>query len=448
MSIDPYEKYADSGVPWLGAIPSHWQVVKSRRLFSERKERSRLSDEQLTASQKYGVIYQKDFMALENQRVMQVIHGTEILKHVEPDDFVISMRSFQGGIEWCGLRGSTSSAYVVLVPSEGIVPAFFRYLFKSSVYIQALQSTTNLVRDGQALRFENFAHVDLPVLPRVEQQTIAEFLDRETAKIDALVEEQGRLIELLREKKQAALSHAVTKGLDPQATMKNANIEWLGEVPAHWRLVRIKDVCREIVDCKNRTPEKIPEGSYFVIRTSCVRDGKFDEAGGYCTDAENFEEWTRKGRPQVGDVLFTREAPAGEACLVPSGYDLCLGQRMMYLRPDPEVISPDYLLANIYGPLVRYQIEAKSKGSTVGHLRVGEVGDLPCLLPPLNEQYAICETLRALGLEFDSLLSAAQVGTELLQERRSALIASAVTGKINVQRLLDRDQSHRKAVAA
>jgi type I restriction enzyme S subunit len=177
MSISRYESYKDSGLPWLREIPRHWDIIQSRRLFSLRKERATESDRQLTASQKHGVIYQDDYMALEGHRVVQVLTGADILKHVEPNDFVISMRSFQGGIEWCKYRGSISSAYVMLIPSDSIEVRFFSYLFKCKPYIQALQSTSNLVRDGQALRYENFTLIDLPVIPYSEQQTIAGFLN-------------------------------------------------------------------------------------------------------------------------------------------------------------------------------------------------------------------------------------------------------------------------------
>lgn len=159
-------------------------------------------------------------MALEGQRVVQVIHGADILKHVEPNDFVISMRSFQGGIEWCGLSGSISSAYVMLIPNESIVPGYFRYLFKCSSYIQALQSTTNLVRDGQALRYANFTLVDLPIVPVAEQVAIAAFLDQETAKFDALTAEAENGIALLKERRSALISAAVTGKIDVRGVAK------------------------------------------------------------------------------------------------------------------------------------------------------------------------------------------------------------------------------------
>lgn len=212
--LDPNVKMKDSGVEWLGMVPEHWEVWQSRRLFTQRKERLMAEDEQLTASQKYGVIPQKLFMELEDQRVMQVFTGSEILKHVEPNDFVISMRTFQGGIEHSAYRGCVSSAYVPLIPSKKVLPEFFRYLFKSLTYIQALQSTTNLVRDGQALRFDNFAQVPLPVVTLDEQHRIVDFLDSETNKIDKLIEKSKKSIELAKEHRTALISAAVTGKID------------------------------------------------------------------------------------------------------------------------------------------------------------------------------------------------------------------------------------------
>jgi len=237
VSFPRYPNYKQTHSAWLSQIPEHWDMGHSRRRFRLRNEQAKEGDEQLTASQKHGVIKQAEFIESEGRRVVEVIKGQEILKHVEPGDFVISMRSFQGGLEYSRVMGSISSAYVMLAPVKQVNSAFFSWLFKSQPYIQALQSTTNLVRDGQALRFSNFCQVDIPIVPDAEQLAIASFLERETAKIDALITEQQRLIELLQEKRQAVISHAVTKGLNPNAPMKDSGVEWLGEVPEHWEVM-------------------------------------------------------------------------------------------------------------------------------------------------------------------------------------------------------------------
>jgi len=212
--LDPTVPTKDSGVEWLGVIPAHWEVVRSKRLFRLRNMRALASDSQLTASQQHGVIPQADFMALEGRRVVQVVTGADILKHVEARDFVISMRSFQGGIEWSPHSGAISSAYVVLAPLGGVCHSYFAYLLKSERYIQALQSTSDLVRDGQALRFDNFAQVALPAVPFAEQRDIAVYLERQSSRIDALVAKMRSAVDRLKEYRTAIISAAVTGKID------------------------------------------------------------------------------------------------------------------------------------------------------------------------------------------------------------------------------------------
>ena len=200
-----------SGYDWIGDIPSHWQMVYSKRLFSLRKERAYPDDEQLTSSQKYGIISQNDFMEKEGRQIVQVVTGEDILKHVEAGDFVISMRSFQGGLEYSNMSGKISSAYVMLIPNtQEIVPDYYKWLFKSKRYIRALQSTSNLVRDGQALRFSNFAQVYLPVFPKDEQTAIANYLNDKCGSIDSIIERSETLIAKLKQYKSELIYEYVT----------------------------------------------------------------------------------------------------------------------------------------------------------------------------------------------------------------------------------------------
>ncbi|MCD9085814.1 restriction endonuclease subunit S [Stenotrophomonas sp. SY1] len=212
--LDPNVPMKESGVEWLGEVPAHWSVGQSRRLFRERNEKARNGDIQLTVSQKYGLLPQTEFMEREGRRVVVVQKGQEILKRAYAGDFVISMRSFQGGLEYSEHHGSVSSAYVPLVPIKMVVPRYFRWLFKSSTYIQALQSTSDLVRDGQALRFENFTKVPLPVASKDEQSQIADFLDRATTRIDTLIAKTEQSIELLHEHRTALITAGVTGKID------------------------------------------------------------------------------------------------------------------------------------------------------------------------------------------------------------------------------------------
>ena len=187
--INPSVRLKESGHAWIDNIPEHWDMLYSKKLFALRKDKAFSSDEQLTSSQKYGIISQSEYMKIENRRLTVVMTGADILKHVEAGDFVISMRSFQGGIEYSKVSGKISSAYVMLIPnSELVYDRYFKWLLKSPSYIKALQGTSDLVRDGQALRYANFAKVYLPKVPLNEQEAIADYLDTMSIKIDDMIE--------------------------------------------------------------------------------------------------------------------------------------------------------------------------------------------------------------------------------------------------------------------
>ena len=201
----------ESGVAWCPLIPDSWIVTNPKALFVPRLKRAQKGERQLTASQKHGIIYQDDFLDLESQKVVTVEKGFSILKQVEPSDFVISMRSFQGGLEYSEVRGSISSAYVMLIPNaEKVYPPFYRWFFKSSKYINAIQSTTNLVRDGQAMRYENFVQVPLFIIPIEEQKEIAKYLNGHVYEIDAVLMDKKAQLETLEEYKKSLIYEYVT----------------------------------------------------------------------------------------------------------------------------------------------------------------------------------------------------------------------------------------------
>ena len=209
--IRPNREMKDSGIEWVGYMPLEWDSINPKALFSVRKDKAQVGERQLTASQQHGVIYQDEYMELTGNKVVTVEKDFDILKHVEIGDFVISMRSFQGGLEYSSKSGSISSAYVMLIPNhKHVFSRFYRWLLKSSVYIKALQSTTNMVRDGQAMRFANFIKVRLISVPMEEQREIADYLDEKTAAIDSLIQKKEQLITELEAYKKSLIYEYVT----------------------------------------------------------------------------------------------------------------------------------------------------------------------------------------------------------------------------------------------
>ena len=441
MTFPKYPKYQDSGVAWLGQIPHHWQAEQSRRLFRVRNEPALPGDQQLTASQKYGVLFQTDFVQLEGRRVVETLMGTDTLRHVEPDDFIISLRSFQGGIEWSRLRGSSTFHYVVLVPVKHVHPPFFARLFKSTDYIQALRTTTDLIRDGQDLRFSHFVQVDLPVIPIDEQMAIAEFLDHETAKIDELVAEQQRLVELLEEKRQAVISYAVTKGLDPNVKFKPSGIDWLGDVPVHWEVCSVRRVIVQIEqgwspECHSRTAT--PE-EWGVLKTGCVNRGVLNE------DENKALPDTLSPLPEyevkAGDVLMSRASGSpdlvGSTAYVSSIRPrLMLSDKTFRIHLEP-AIAKRFFVAAFNSRFLRSQIERAISGAEglANNLPQSALLTFAICVPPIKEQAVIVQHLDRETGKLDALIAETERAVSLLQERRTALISAAVTGKIDVREI-------------
>jgi len=203
-----------SGIPWLGDIPKHWEVVRSRRLFNVRTELARPDDVQLSATQSYGVIPQADYEARIGRRVVKISMHLEKRRHVEKDDFVISMRSFQGGIERAWASGAIRSSYVVMKPDPSVEVSFFSYVLKSPGYIRALQATGDFIRDGQDLTYGNFRMVDLPLMPLPEQKEIAAYIESATKALEASIARTEREIALMQEYRTRLTADLVTGKLD------------------------------------------------------------------------------------------------------------------------------------------------------------------------------------------------------------------------------------------
>ena len=210
----PYPVYKESGVEWLGTVPAHWDVWRSKRAFRPRTELARPGDTQLSATQAYGVIAQADYEEKIGRKITRILRHLDQRRHVEIDDFVISMRSFQGGLERAWTSGCIRSSYIVLDAATELIVAYFGYLFKSVGYIAALQSTANFIRDGQDLNFENFCRVDVPFPPVEEQQHIAQAVDSGTDHIAASIERSRRQIGSLREYRARLIADVVTGKLD------------------------------------------------------------------------------------------------------------------------------------------------------------------------------------------------------------------------------------------
>lgn len=445
MSFPKYPAYKDSEVEWIGEIPVGWNLLNGRRLFADKKISARSGDEQLSATQKYGVIPQKDFMKNEDQKVTLAISGIDNFRHVDEGDFVISLRSFQGGIEYSSYNGCVSPAYTVLCRKNKINDIFWSYLFKSRLFIDEINASSEGIRDGKTIRYEQFGKIAFAIPPLPEQQAIARFLDRECRKIDALIVEQERLIALLAEKRQAVISHAVTKGLNPNTPMKDSGIPWIGMVPEGWEVVTAGRVMRVTSGFAFPSDRFLQEGKGVpLLRGVNIGIGKLRW--------DDVVYWER----QINDGLDIYELKEGDIVIgmdrpwISSGLRIsqihkedlpCLLLQRVGLLRGGDDLNCVFLMYQYSLPNFMHFLAPEMTGVSVPHISPSQIASFPITLPPRKIQDEIIAYLERTTADFENLVSVAAKAITLLKERRAALISAAVTGKIDV-----RAQS--KAIAA
>ncbi|HEN3606214.1 restriction endonuclease subunit S [Yersinia enterocolitica] len=428
-----YPEYKDSGVEWLGDIPEHWEVFTGKRIFQSVRTPALKHDEQLAASQKFGVIPQSLMMQLNDSKVMLALKGTDSFRHVDENNFVISLRSFEGGIEHSKYSGCVSPAYTVLKNIKQLSYGYYRYLLKCAPFIAALQSSTDSLRDGKSINYEQFSAIFLPIASIFEQAQIAAFLDYETAKIDKLIEKQQQLIELLKEKRQAVISHAVTKGLNPDVPMKDSGVEWLGEVPAHWKIAPLKHLCSLIKDGTHLPPPRVDKGVPLLSVRNII-NGKFnfrddDSQISY----KDYKSLCSSFIPKKDDVLLAIVgATLGKVALVPEMESFHIQRSLGVFRTN-ELVQSQQLSYIFESKNFQNLLWGNVGFSAQPGIYLGTLANFSIPVPPINEQTKIIEFISNAVNKLDHLLAQTAQFTSLMQERRIALISAAVTGKIDVR---------------
>ena len=440
MGMKAYPTYKDSGVQWLAEVPSSWNVFPAKQVFADSKERRRTDDTFLTASQKYGVISQQRYMQLIGGRIVQASQDFDKWKHVEPDDFVISLRSFQGGLEMCAERGCVTWHYVVLKPKMEIIPLYFKWLFKSFSYIKSLQSTCNFIRDGQDLRYSNFVQVPIPFPPLTEQKTIASFLDKKCAEIEELISRRQAIIERLKELKQSIIAEAVTKGLNPDVPMKDSGSEWIGDTPEKWQIVRFS----RLVKCKIAgawgDEAKNAEGDILCIRIADFDFDHFifDDSGDLTRRNYNNEKITKLSLKQ-GDILVEKsgggaKTPVGRAIIFDKEYPALYSNFIEKLILSDGVVAKWFLFvwnAFYFTGRIRHFIKQTTGIQNLDINTMLRSTVVP--MPPYHEQNAIVAYLDKKCAEIDELIARQEQIIEKLKELKTSTIAHVVTGKVDVR---------------
>lgn len=431
MRFPSYPEYRDSGADWLGEIPDGWIIKPLWALFRRHKLTGFPNEQLLSVYRDYGVIPK----ASRDDNFNKTSDDLNAYQLVQVDDLAINkMKAWQGSVGISKYKGIVSPAYHVYTPIHSEIPSYLHHLFRCKEYVAGYLANSKGIRVNQ-WDLEPQQHSRMSVLlPTLQEQTqIAKFLGHETARIDALIEEQQRLIELLKEKRQAVISLAVTKGLDPSVPMKNSGVEWLGKVPAHWSVAGLKWFW-SVTDCKHITADFVDDGIPLAsIREVQSRYVSLEYARQ--TTKEFYLQLIEAGRePAAGDLIFSRNATVGEVAQVANWHPpFALGQDVCLLKRKYKWLSSDYLQVALLSTVVKVQLDNLMIGSTFKRVNVEDIRGLTIPMPSHEEQKLIADYLSKETEFFDALLSEAKSTIGLLHERRSALISAAVTGKIDVR---------------
>jgi type I restriction enzyme S subunit len=415
----PYSEYRESGEVWLGRLPCHWNGKRLGQYFDERREKVSDKDFAALSVTMQGIVPQLETAA-------KTLAG-DSRKLVRKGDFVINSRSDRKGSSGVSSRdGSVSLISIVLTPRT-INPTYVHHLLRSEVFQEEFyRFGKGIVADLWSTNFSAMKNIVIPEPSLPEQIQIARFLDHETGKIDLLIEKQQELIALLKEKRQAVISHAVTKGLNPQAPLKDSGIEWLGQVPEHWRILK-GSWLGTLFGSEILPDESIQDtGKIPLIKVSSLSRDGFDLG-----TLDFFVSPVRAKRlrthanyvvfPKRGAAIFTNKVNIIEA---------------------PSVIDPNLMgwqlgsavLPAFIAHLLKLRgLEDIADVSTVPQINNKHIEPILFPVPPISEQHSILKYLEGRLRTFSELRFKTEAQIALLQERRTALISAAVTGKIDVR---------------
>lgn len=437
----PYPTYKDSGVEWLGQVPEHWIVSRLRHITN--------------GSLSYGANEAAESDDLRHPRFIRITDlnedGTlreDTFKSLPPDvarpyllkdgDILLARSGATVGKSFLYRRDMGDACYAgylirARLLESKFIPKLFWYCTQSSYYWDFIAGS-NIQATIQNVSGEKYSNLWLAVPPVTEQRSIVSNLDRETARIDALIEKKTRVIELLREKRQALITHAVTKGLDPNVKMKDSGVEWLGDVPEHWRVMAIKHiVATPITDGPHETPEFLDEGVPFVS-AEAVSSGRVDFAKirGFISRNDH-ERYSQKYCPQRGDIFMIKSgATTGVTAIVETDDEFNIWSPLAVIRCG-ELADPYFVLNFMRSQSFQEAVALSWSYGTQQNIGMGVIGNLAVTVPPLEEQQRIAQLAQGKCSRLDALVEKTECSIDLLKERRSALITAAVTGQIDLR---------------
>jgi len=447
MKIAAYQSYKPSGVEWLDNMPTHWSAAALR--WMSKRYSGGTPDKSNDAYWEDGDIpwlnsgaVNDGYITAPSELITQDGFAGSSAKWIPKGALVMALAGqgkTKGMVAQLGLKTTCNQSMAAIIPDHRLAPRYL-YWWLSANYQNIRNMAGGDARDG--LNLDLLGSIQCPLPSDAEQQTIANFLDAQTAKIDTLLAKKRQLIATLKEERSALIARTVTRGLPPEAAkaaglephpaMKDTGVECMGQIPKHWKVLPLTKYLAEMSDYRGKTPEKMDEGIFLVtarnVRMGCI---DYDCSQEYVAE-EDYNEIMRRGLPKHGDILFTTEAPLGNVALV-NREDIALAQRIMRFRISPRFFNSRFTLFGMMADYFQFQLNSLSTGSTAEGLKSSKLHMLQLVAPPLQEQQAIATYLERETARIDQLTDKVEIAVERLTEYRQALITSAVTGKIDVR---------------
>ena len=428
--FEKYDAYKDSDVDWLGEIPANWSCIKMKFLYSDVSIKGRENAELLSVTQDKGVIPRA---WVENRMVMPS-GNLQSFKYIQKGDFAISLRSFEGGLEYCYHDGIISPAYTVLKKKrDDLEEGYYKYLFKSKIFISELQTSIVGIREGKNISYEELRYSYLPIPSETEQNKISCFLDQKTAEIDQAIAIKEQQIALLNERKQIVIQKAVTQGLNPNVAMKDSGVEWIGEIPEHWELKKIKHVTSKIgsgVTPSGGGATYLEEG-IPLLRSQNIHFDRID-LNDVARISEKVHSSMSNSKVRKNDVLLNITGGSiGRCYFVETSEEMNVNQHVCILRPNKN-ISSIFLNAVLASEVGQGQIWYFQQGGGREGLNFQSLKNFDIALPPIEEQILISKKVEEIYQKFGNMNAHIQMQIAKLKEYKTTLINDAVTGKIKV----------------
>ena len=415
-------KMKDSGIEWIGEIPEGWEVGQIGQLYSER--RTKVSDKDyppLSVTMK-GILPQLSTAAKTDAH--------DDRKLVCKGDFAINSRSDRRGS--CGISeqdGSISLINTVLQPRGEMNPGYYNWLFHTSMFADEFYKWGHgIVDDLWTTGWSDMKKIGVPVPSKCEQKQLAEHLNFECSNVDTILSKTRSSIEEYKKLKQAVITQAVTKGVRGEREMKDSGVEWIGRIPSEWYVAPFTKCLESTIDYRGKTPEKVSDGT-FLVTAKNIKDGKLNySASKEYVRTEQYEDIMHRGKPEIGDVLFTTEAPLGEVCNV-DRTDFALAQRIIKFRGIVGLVNNYYMKYWIMSSFFQNNLRTFATGSTAQGIKASKLGQLKLILPTLEEQQEIADFLDAKCAEIDGLIAKKEQLVKELESYKKSLIYEVVTGK-------------------